>query len=257
MVNISIVTICYNNYLGVKKTVESVLSQSYSNIEYIIIDGDSNDGTKEYLEEIKRNDRVYVVSEPDRGIYDAMNKGLKLCNGDFVIFMNSSDTFANEEVIYNVAKKCHEKINFVYGDAFEYNPNSSELFYKKARSNKYIWYGMFAHHQSMLYSLKVIKDNALVFDINYQLSADWDFTIRFLKLVKGIKCVNIPICIFEQGGFSSNYIQGMNEQWHIRKKSLKLSFIARLLIYVYHFLINIMRDKLPWVYNFARFKKIK
>lgn len=99
----SIITVCYNNRDGLEKTIKSVISQTYKEYEFIVIDGGSKDGSKELLEQY--DDKIdFWCSEPDKGIYNAMNKGVKLTHGDYVIFMNSGDYFFNNDVLNNIAK---------------------------------------------------------------------------------------------------------------------------------------------------------
>ncbi|WP_291275238.1 glycosyltransferase, partial [Flavobacterium sp.] len=101
---ISVITVNYNNDNGLKKTIESVINQTYKNFEFIIIDGGSTDQSSEIIKNYQ--DKInYWVSEPDKGVYSAMNKGIKVANGDFLIFMNSGDVFINENVLQNVVPK--------------------------------------------------------------------------------------------------------------------------------------------------------
>jgi len=104
MTKVSIITVVYNNRNFIETAIKSVLSQTYKNIEYIVIDGGSKDGTKEIIEKFK--DKISeFISEPDKGIYDAMNKGLKLATGDIVGILNSDDFYADKFVLEKVAKK--------------------------------------------------------------------------------------------------------------------------------------------------------
>ena len=101
---VTIITVSYNAVTSIEKTIQSVINQTYSNIEYIIIDGKSNDGTTDIIR--KYADKIsYWCSEPDKGIYDAMNKGIKLAHGEWVAFMNAGDSYVNSEVIKNIFSK--------------------------------------------------------------------------------------------------------------------------------------------------------
>lgn len=113
---ISIITICYNAASDLEKTIKSVAAQKFKDFEYIVIDGQSKDST---LDIIKRNEDVISkwVSEPDKGIYDAMNKGIRMAEGDWLIMMNAGDVFADSEVLANVFKNpISDEISFLYGD---------------------------------------------------------------------------------------------------------------------------------------------
>ena len=115
---VSIITTAYNSSRTISDTIESVLQQTYTNIEYWVIDGNSTDDTieiiKSYLDAFQG--RLHYISEPDRGIYDAMNKGIKLCSGDIVGILNSDDFFSSDEVIERVVAKFSDTVDAVYGD---------------------------------------------------------------------------------------------------------------------------------------------
>jgi len=120
---ISVITICYNAEREIGWTVESVLSQSYKNIDYIIVDGGSVDSTLNEIEIVTKKyptRNVKIISEPDKGIYDAMNKGIKRASGDWVCMMNAGDRFANNEVLANVfSKPIPANISFLYSDFYK------------------------------------------------------------------------------------------------------------------------------------------
>ena len=120
---LSIITINYNNALGLKNTIESVISQSYQSFEYIVIDGDSSDGSKEVLSRFK--DKITcVISEPDSGIYNAMNKGVKNASGDYCLFLNSGDTLADENVLEKLMR-CSFTADIIVGDTLLSNSSKN------------------------------------------------------------------------------------------------------------------------------------
>lgn len=253
----SIVTINYNNLNGLVRTVKSVLNQQFNDFQYIIIDGCSTDGSKNFINSLNIKNST-LISEKDKGIYDAMNKGINQCNGEYVIFLNSGDFFPSDVILKDISielNKSLEKIDFIYGDAYEYSSSTNKYFYKKSRSHSKAWYGMFSHHQSMLYSNAIIKTNGLRFNMQYKLSSDWDFTLRFLRYCNQLKKIDLAVSVFEQGGFSDNFIIGLNEQFSIRRKTLKFSVITCLSIYIYHFLLNSIRKIAPIFYQNIRMKK--
>ena len=120
---ISIVTINYNNPSGLKKTIESVVNQTWKNFEYIIIDGGSTNGDVDIIKSFD-NQIDYWVSEPDKGIYNAMNKGIKKATGDFIIFINSGDNFTNSSVLEEVQSKLTSDFDIYYGDYYRIKSNS-------------------------------------------------------------------------------------------------------------------------------------
>lgn len=120
---ISVITICYNAEKEIGRTVRSVLSQTFNDLEYIIVDGKSEDSTVSIAENIVKDypqRKVEIISEPDKGIYDAMNKGIKKASGDWVCMMNAGDAFADENVLSNVFRKqIPENVSFLYSDLYK------------------------------------------------------------------------------------------------------------------------------------------
>lgn len=113
---ITVVTVCYNAEATIEETIKSVLNQTHGNLEYIIIDGRSTDGTMDIVR--KYSDRITkIVSEPDKGIYDAMNKGIALATGDYINFMNAGDTFSSPDAVKEVAGRIAPESDIVYGDS--------------------------------------------------------------------------------------------------------------------------------------------
>ena len=127
---ISIVTVSYNAVLTIEQTILSVINQTYPNVEYIIIDGGSTDGTVDIIK--KYEDKIaYWVSEPDKGIYDAMNKGGLKATGDFIQFLNAGDWFENEYVIEKIFKDWYKRVDVIYGDMII--RRSDGVYYAKAQ----------------------------------------------------------------------------------------------------------------------------
>lgn len=249
----SVITINYNNLKGLERTFASVISQTFKNYEYIIIDGNSNDGSKEFLKSIDVSN-IKIICENDNGIYDAMNKGIKHVTGEYTVFMNSGDCFSDScvlNLIHSTINKCPVKLKFIYGDAYEKKVNETKLYYKKAKNESMAWYGMFTYHQSMIFANDVLKKNGIVYNEKYPLSADWDFVLKFSKHIgkNEIAYLNKPISIFELGGLSSNYLQGIKEQYIIRREELGWNTFKCSLLSVLHFLLNYTREKLPVVYQ--------
>ena len=127
---ISIVTVSYNAVLTIEQTILSVINQTYPNVEYIIIDGGSTDGTVDIIKKYA-NKIAYWVSEPDKGIYDAMNKGGLKATGDFIQFLNAGDWFENEYVIEKIFKDWYKRVDVIYGDMII--RRSDGVYYAKAQ----------------------------------------------------------------------------------------------------------------------------
>ena len=120
MIKISIITVCYNSAATLEKTILSVANQTYSNIEYIIVDGNSKDETVDIIK--KQEDKITKwISEPDKGLYDAMNKGISMATGDIIGILNSDDTFFSNEILADM-----DNAIVVYPEGIKYNPLSAK-----------------------------------------------------------------------------------------------------------------------------------
>ncbi len=225
----SIVTVTLNDKAGLSATAASVLSQSCLDYEWLIIDGKSTDGTLDLLAELS-SERCRFISEKDKGIYDAMNKGVALSRGTYLIFLNAGDIFADETVLEKIEQSLTTRgtdPDFLFGDAYEITATGERLL-KKARSAQTISYGMFTHHQAMLYRRAFAGDAP--FDTSYRIAGDYDFTARFLK--RGASTLQLPfaVCSFERGGLSmTNPARGREEALLVQKRVLHLSLGRRLL----------------------------
>lgn len=186
-VKISIITVSYNSAKTIHDTITSVLSQDYPNIEYIIVDGLSTDNTcnivKSFGTRISR-----LVSEKDKGLYDAMNKGIALATGDIVGIINSDDIYAHNKVISQVISKFEQKnIDVVYGDLFYFKtgfPDRALRYYRGGLfSLRRVRYGLMPPHPTFFIK-KSVYDKFGKFDTNYTLSADFDLILRFLGVHK-------------------------------------------------------------------------
>ncbi len=181
---VSIVTITYNSEKTLKDTIESVVGQTYRDIEYIIVDGNSTDKTIEIVNSY--GDKISkFISEKDNGIYDAMNKGLRLATGDIVGILNSDDVYFDKYVIENVVKRFEEKlVDSVYGDLYyvEENDLSKVVRYWKSSDFKE---GSFAKgwhppHPTFFVKREVYEKYGL-FDLEMKVSADFELMLRFLE----------------------------------------------------------------------------
>ncbi len=185
---VSIITVCYNSSMFIRSAIESVFSQSYSNIEYIVIDGGSNDGTLEIINEYY-NQISHIVSEPDQGIYDAMNKGVALATGDVIGVLNSDDFYPNANVITDVVlefKKNTEaalvlgNVDFVHPDDLT-NPVRLYSSFKFATWKMRFGF-MPAHPASFI--KKSAYDCVGNYKLGYKIGADFDLFVRMLVVNK-------------------------------------------------------------------------
>lgn len=227
---ITIITVCYNSEKTIKNTIESVLSQTYTNIEYILIDGNSKDNTlkiiKAYEKKAKEKCILYKwISEADKGIYDAMNKGINMSTGDWINFMNSGDKFFNPFVISSIYfNREYKGVTVIYGDV-----ECDYIEFKKIRKAKKIHKikrGMVFCHQSSFIKSNVIKE--IKYNTKFKLAADYDMFIKLYKQDELFFYVNQIISTIEVGGISDiNRFEVLKEYRDINKFSNYFLFYLR------------------------------
>jgi len=168
---ISIITVVYNGEKYLEETIRSVINQTYDNVEYIIIDGGSSDGTLDIIK--KYEDQIdYWISEKDKGIYDAMNKGVDVVSGEWINFMNAGDMFYDDKVLINISKfHIDENIQCIYGDVSTNYGNFEVI--KKAGNISELNKGMQFSHQSLFVKSDYHKANK--FDLSYKSAGDFNF----------------------------------------------------------------------------------
>lgn len=208
----SIITVCYNAETCIEETLKSIINQSYTNFEYIIIDGKSTDNTMMIVDSYRNAFRekgipFIVVSEKDNGIYDAMNKGIDICIGKWVNFMNAGDCFHDIDILKNLLSYCEDdKYDLVFGDTVL----KEKEYYKYSQSSDFKREMSFCH-QSAFTSSKCLKD--LHFDTNYIISADNHFYVRASKSDFNFCRVQFPIAIFSTDGLSSKNYSALRKEY--------------------------------------------
>ncbi|WP_198438537.1 glycosyltransferase family 2 protein [Moritella sp. F3] len=190
---VSIITINYNNSDGLERTIISVLSQKYKNMELIIVDGGSTDSSLSILEKYK--DRIdVIISEKDDGVYDAMNKGIDVSSGKWINFMNSGDVFHRNETVENIFKyPIKSDVKLIYGTQYKNGLISSVL------PSQFLELGIIhACHQAMFF------DSNIRYNLEYSVYSDYDLVARIYKTnPSSLLYINEVICEFEGGGISS------------------------------------------------------
>lgn len=196
---VSIVTVVFNEKALLKDTISSVSSQDYPNIEYIVVDGASTDGTVDLIKENSNQIKVWT-SEADDGIYHAMNKGIAYASGEWIIFMNAGDTFSCSGLITKLAKYLiNPDLDIVAGDRYLLDKNEKKL--QKANGVVNFWEdGSPGFHQSLFVRSKLLKENG--FNLNYKLSSDFEFMVRSVVEGRKFEFVPIPFSNFLEGGRS-------------------------------------------------------
>jgi len=227
---ISIITVCRNNEAGLKKTINSVISQIYQNIEYIIIDGRSTDGTASLVANYKENFPITFISEPDDGIYDAMNKGVKLSSGDWLNFMNAGDTFYNQDSINQAIPFLKDGFNIVYGN--------TEIIYEDFRTIKdepkphKLWQGRIPHQSSFIKSSTMKKYG---YNKNNKIVADLEFFMSVYYNGGKIKKINQTISSFAKDGITEK----MGEQVILDAYKTVKKFKQSLVVDIYYNILKI------------------
>ena len=182
---ISIITVVYNNEKTIRDAIQSVLNQTYTNVEYILIDGDSSDNTLDFINEFKHK-ISYILSEKDKGLYDAMNKGLKIATGDVIGILNSDDLYQDSEVISAVMEEFNNdtSLNIVYGDLVYVKSEDTNkvIRYWKSKSyfTRFFENANVPPHPSLFVRSVVYKEIGL-FDLQFKLAADYELMLRMFK----------------------------------------------------------------------------
>lgn len=254
---ISIITIVYNDLQGLKKTVRSVLDQKYANIEYIVIDGASNDGSAEYIKEMASS-FSFSISEKDNGIADAFNKGVKRSNGEWILFLNSADYFYTEDCLAKIAVilgKENErdvvfgKINLIDDKGISKGvfgkPFDLESFHRE----------MTIPHQAAFHNQRIFKEHGL-FGTEYKYCMDYELLLRIKK--PNFLFVDLIVANMLSGGVSQESPKEVYKEFN-KVKSLHLKFSnTRLKLDLYE---NLIRNRLSRikrrVLNYGNKKKMK
>lgn len=228
-IKFSIITVCYNSISTIEETIESVRKQTYDEYEHIIIDGSSTDGTKDIIEKYaKSSNKVKFISENDKGIYNAMNKGIKLATGDFIVFLNSDDTFEKNS-LQIINENYNDFVEIIYGDVYWQEEFNGVRYEKKLDlrpdeysissrddydifSKKYLGKIMSAHNASFIRA-DLMKNN--LFDENLKICSDYKFFLNMHLQNRKIKYVPYRITNMKMGGISTTQLElGLEE--HIK-----------------------------------------
>ncbi|MDB5024816.1 MAG: glycosyltransferase [Mucilaginibacter sp.] len=214
---LSVITVVYNDLKGIEGTMLSVLNQTYANIEYIIVDGSSTDGTLEVIK--KYRDRIKLISEKDEGIYDAMNKGLAMAAGNYVLFMNSGDEIYSSDTVAKVFAAADDA-DIYYGETEMINDDGQSLGQRRHKApTTFTWksfkYGMNVSHQAIY----IKRSLAEPYNRQYHLSADIDWIIRAAQKANKIVKAQGYVAKYLVGGMSKQrHRQSLLERFDIMKR---------------------------------------
>lgn len=212
---LSVITIVYNNVKDIERTMLSVLNQTYPNIEYIVIDGASKDGTQAIVEKY-RDKLTTFISEPDGGIYDAMNKGLALATGDYVLFMNSGDEIYAPETVKDIFET-EDAADIYYGETEMYNDKWESLGQRRhCAPENFNWrsfkYGMSVGHQAIYIKRSITEP----YNLSYKYSSDIDWIIKAAKKASSIVNTHMYVAKYLVGGMSKKkHMASLKERFSI------------------------------------------
>lgn len=215
---LSVITIVYNNVKDIERTMLSVLNQTYKNIEYIIIDGASTDGTKDIIYKYKAQ-LAQFISEKDKGIYDAMNKGLALATGDYVLFMNSGDEIYATTTVTEIFDN-EPGADIYYGETEMYNEAWESLGQRRHRAPEAFNWRSFKHGMSISHQAIYVKRSlAAPYDLQYKYSADIDWIIKAAKNASSIVNTHSYVAKYLVGGISKQkHMESLKERFRIFTK---------------------------------------
>lgn len=238
-VKVSIITVVYNGANTIEQTIKSVIGQTYEDIEYIVIDGASADGTQQIIK--KYADYIsYYISEKDEGLYYAMNKGIESATGEIIGIINSDDWYA-ENAIKDIVE-CFQQDNpdLVYGDIVKIREDGKKIV-SQADPLENIWYQMVIPHPSVFVK-KSIYDKLGIFDVNYKLAADYEILLRFYCNNIKFRYINKVIAYFREGGIST--FKRMN----VCEESCKISMLYADKSPHKDLVLHKVKEKYEWIY---------
>jgi len=218
---ISIITVVYNSEKYIERTILSVINakKHYKNIEYLIIDGASKDATNKIISKYKNN-IDFLISEPDKGLYDAMNKGLTNSTGEYLWFLNSGDKIFEETTLKQIFESENQFQDVYYGETLMVDENEQVIGMRRLTSpEKLTWKsfkkGMRVSHQSIIFKKELVD----FYDLSYRFSADFDWCIKALKKSEKIKNTKLIFTAYLDGGLTKHNIKaGLKERFRIMTK---------------------------------------
>ena len=219
----SIITVTYNAEKVLEDTIQSVISQTYRNVEYIIVDGASKDHTLEIVN--KYHNRINkVISEPDKGLYDAMNKGIQLATGDYLCFLNAGDKFHDSETLQKIVHtlKGQELPDVIYGETAIVDEEGHFLHMSRLSTPAHLnWksfkQGMLVCHQAFFANRELAINH--LYDLQYRFSADFDWCIRIMKKAKCLHNTRLTLIDYlNEGMTTKNHKASLKERFCIMAK---------------------------------------
>lgn len=214
----SVITVCYNAEATLEDTIQSVISQTYHHVEYIIVDGASKDRTMDIVNRYR--DRIaVVVSEPDKGLYDAMNKGIRLATGDYLCFLNAGDSFHEDDTLQQMVHSIHtlQLPDVLYGETELVDHEGHFLRMRRLQAPEHLTWksfrqGMLVCHQAFF----ARRDLVMPYDLRYRFSADFDWCIKIMKKSKVLHNTHLTLIDYLAEGMTTrNHQASLKERFLI------------------------------------------
>lgn len=218
----SVITVCYNAQATLEDTIQSVIAQTYHHVEYIIVDGASKDRTLSIINRYR--DRITtVVSEPDKGLYDAMNKGLRLATGDYVCFLNAGDSFHEDDTLQQMVhtlRELTELPDVLYGETALVDAEGHFVRMRRLQAPEHLTWHSFRHGMLVCHQAFFAKRTlAEPYDLSYRFSADFDWCIRIMKKSKVLHNTHLTLIDYlEEGMTTRNHKASLHERFRIMTK---------------------------------------
>ncbi|MCW3805813.1 glycosyltransferase family 2 protein [Plebeiibacterium marinum] len=232
---VTVVTVVFNDKLNIENTIKSVIQQSYKTVQYIVIDGNSSDGTLDIINRYREHIDV-LISEPDKGVYDAMNKGIGKAAGDWIIFMNSGDLFYNESVLEDIFS-FDISADVIYGNIVYAHDNEKVVTPRKLDT---FWKGLPFNHQASLVRTELYKKYK--YDLRYSISSVHDFFFKLFNEGYRFKYTDRTIAIYDLTGMSATSYKWLVDNWNINMKHSKTKMHLVIGALMLHFLSKIKRS---------------
>lgn len=222
---LSIITVNLNNKVGLQKTIDSVIFQTFKDFEWIVIDGGSTDGSKELIE--KYSDYIsYWVSEPDKGIYNAMNKGIRVAKGEYLQFLNSGDYYVNKEVLVEFFSTLYSH-DILFGNTLaSKDGNLRRINYQNDYLTCYRLVKGTINHQAAFIKRQLFNDYGL-YDESLKIVSDWKFFFESIVVHKcSVKHINNDVVIYDSSGISSTNSNLLKQERTIVLKQLLPEYVV-------------------------------
>lgn len=235
----SIITICYNAEQTIARTLRSVAEQTYPHIQHLVIDGASRDNTLALVREL--NPKAEIYSEADKGIYDAMNKGLEKASGDYVWYLNAGDALPSPETISHLVEEISvldAEPDIIYGDCLLIDESDRIIAPRKLRPPKELSWRSFRHGMLVCHQSFVAKRSLCpYYDLSYRFSSDVDWCIRVMKRAKTYRQIQTPLSLYlHEGATTANWYRSLWERFCVMTKHYGL------LTTLYHHVLFLLRQ---------------